>query len=328
MPIAVTLLLLPHCAATSAAIAQEVLHAANLFASAEPGAKKPFEVTIASLDGGDVPTSAGQTLRVDAPLAAITSTDLVIIPGFLFTLREAMPAFGRYGDWLRARHAEGATLASMCNAAFLLAQSGLLDGRRATTHWAFADLLRRRHPQVLLEPQQVICDDTRLVTNGGATAAMDLLLYLIAKFGSATLAHTCSRYLLIDPARSSQTPYALWTVPSAHGDQEIWQVQQWMAEHFDAPLAIDEVAQRFGFGARHFQRRFKEATGQPPLSYLQALRLDKARQLLETTRLPVEAITVKVGYGDSNSFRRLFQQKVGLTPSAYRRQFQPRVAGA
>jgi len=275
-----TLLLADQCSAASATTALELLTAANMFAEAPV-----FDVVTASLDGKPVDTLRGQTLQADAALADIPHTDLVLIPGFLFTLREALPGFGRYGDWLRKQHAQGAVLASMCTATFMLAEAGLLSGARATTHWAFADLFRRRYPDVRMDERENLCEDNRLITSGGATAAMDLLLHLIRRYGSLDLAQKCSRYLL-----------------------------------------IDELAPRFGFGVRNFMRRFKEATGYTPLAYLQTLRLEKAKHLLESTRMSLDSITLKVGYEDSNSFRRLFQQRVGLLPASYRKKFQPRAA--
>lgn len=318
----VTLLLADQCSAASATLALEVLSAANLFADT---ASAPFEVVAASLDGADVAAWGGQTLRVDRSIADITRTDLVLIPGFLFTLKDALPAFSGYGPWLRQQHAQGAVVASMCTATFMLAEAGMLDGVRATTHWAFADLFRRRYADACLEAAQILCEDNRVITSGGATAAMDLLLHLIRRFASLELAQKCGKYLLVDNARSEQSVYVMWSMPKNHGDGEILQVQAWLEDHFHQPLLINDMAERFGFGVRNFKRRFKEATGYTPLTYLQTLRLEKAKQLLESTRMTLDSITYKVGYEDSNSFRRLFQQRVGLLPAAYRKKFQASV---
>lgn len=316
----VTLLLADQCSAASASIALEVLSAANLFAdSAEP----PFEVVKASLDGRDVAAWGAQTLQVSAALGDIAHTDLVLIPGFLFTLKDALPAFADYGPWLRQQHAQGAVLASMCTAAFLLAEARVLDGSRATTHWAFADFFRRRYAAVHLDETQILCEDNRLITGGAASAAMDLLLHLVRRFASLELAQKCGKYLLIDSVRSEQSVYVLCALPKQHGDAQILAAQNWLESHFDQPLLIDDIAQRFGFGVRNFKRRFKEATGYTPLTYLQTLRLERAKQLLESTRMTLESITYKVGYEDGNSFRRLFRQRVGLLPAAYRKKFQP-----
>ncbi len=305
----ITLLFADQCSAASATTALELLTAANLFSGAPV-----FDVVTASLDGRPVNTLRGQTLQAEAVLGDIASTDLVLIPGFLFTLREALPGFRRYADWLRRQHAQGAVLATMCTATFLLAEAGLLDGARATTHWAFADLFRKRYPDVRMDERETLCEDNRFITSGGASAAMDLLLHLIRRYGSLELAQKCSRYLLIDNARSEQSVYVMWSMPKSHGDAGILRVQNWLEEHYQQALAMEEVATRFGFGARNFARRFKEATGYTPLAYLQTLRLEKAKHLLESTRMSLDAITFKVGYEDSNSFRRLFQQRWDCCP--------------
>ncbi len=315
----VTLLLAEHCSAASANIALEVLNAANQFAGTPL-----FDVTVASLDGSDVKSQAGQVMQVHCAMDAIAHTDLVLVPGFLFTLKQALPTFPAYAEWLNRQHVQGAVVASMCTAAFVLAEAGLLNGIRATTHWAFADLLRRRYDQVLLDDAQILCEDNRVITSGGASAAMDLLLHLVRRFASLELAQQCSKYLLVDAVRSEQSVYVMWSLPKNHGDGEVLRVQNWLEDHFAEPLLIDELAQQFGFGVRNFKRRFKDATGYTAIAYLQTLRLEKAKHLLESTRMSLDSITYKVGYEDSNSFRRLFQQRVGLLPAAYRKRFQVR----
>lgn len=317
----VTLLLADHCSAASANIALEVLSAANRFAETETPL---FDVVIASLDGANVTSQAGQVMQVQQAISAIAHTDLVLIPGFLFTLKQALPAFSAYAPWLNRQHAGGAVVASMCTAAFMLAEAGLLNGIRATTHWAFADYFRRRYRDVVMDDGQILCEDNRVITSGGASAAMDLLLHLVRRFASLELAQQCGKYLLIDNVRSEQSVYVMWSLPKSHGDSDILQVQNWLEKHFAEPLLIDNLAQQFGFGVRNFKRRFKEATGYTPIAYLQTLRLEKAKQLLESTRMSLDSITYKVGYEDSNSFRRLFQQRVGLLPAAYRKRFQVR----
>jgi len=314
----ITLLLAEHSSQASATLALEVLDAANRLAA--PSAV-PFAVVVASLDGLPVKNALGRTMAVDIALDALDHTDLVLVPGFLFSLREALPAFGRYRDWLCRQHRQGAFIASMCTATFMLAEAGLLDGVQATTHWAFADLMRRRYPAVRLDERRILCEDGRLISSAGASAAMDLLLHLIRRFASRELAQQCSRYLLVDAVRSEQSVYIQWSMPRDHADEAVARVQDWLESNFTAPVGIDELAERFGFGARNFKRRFKDATGYTPLAYLQALRLERAKHLLETTRLGFDAITTRVGYEDANSFRRLFCQRVGISPTAFRKRF-------
>lgn len=313
----ITLLLADHCSTASATLALEMLSAANLFADSPP-----FEIVVASLDGQAVNAWGGQRLQVDCSTAQIAQTDLVLIPGFLFTLKEALPTFAAFGPWLREQHGRGAVLASMCTAAFVLAETGVLQGLHATTHWAFAELFRRRYADVILDDAQMLCEENRVITCGGASAAMDLMLHLIRRFGSPELAHTCGKYLLVDTVRTVQSVYAMWSLPKSHGDAEILRVQHWLEQHCAQALVIDDVARRFGFGVRNFKRRFKDATGYTPIAYVQTLRLERAKQMLESTRMTLESITYAVGYEDSNSFRRLFQQRVGMLPAAYRKRFQ------
>lgn len=320
----ITLLLAEHSSLASAALALEVLDAANRFA--QPAAA-PFTLIVASLDGQPVANALGRAMPVDMSLEAVTQTDLVLIPGFLFSLRDALPAFGRYRGWLRRQHDQGAVIASMCTATFMLAEAGLLDGVEATTHWAFADLLRRRYPAARVDERRILCEDGRVISSAGASAAMDLLLHLIRRFASRELAQQCSRYLLIDNVRSEQSVYISWSMPRSHGDEAVLRVQDWMESNFAKPCNIDELAERFGFGVRNFKRRFKEATDHTPLAYLQALRLEKAKELLESTRQSFETITSRVGYEDSNSFRRLFCQRVGISPAAFRKRFLRSPAG-
>ncbi len=314
----VTLLLAEYSSQASATLALEVLDVANRLAAP---ADKPFTVCVASLDGLPVNNALGRAMPVDAGLDTLDKTDLVLIPGFLFSLRDALPAFAQYGGWLRHQHRQGAIIASMCTATFMLAEAGLLDGVETTTHWAFADFLRRHYPKVCLNERRILCEDGRLISSAGASAAMDLLLHLVRRFASRELAQQCGRYLLIDSVRSEQTVYISWSMPRGHADEAVLRVQDWMEANFAEPRGIDQIADQFGFGVRNFKRRFKVATGHTPLAYLQTLRLEKAKQLLETTRLGFEVITNRVGYEDSNSFRRLFCQRIGISPSHFRKRF-------
>jgi len=316
-PMNVCLLLAEQCSAASVTFTQEFFHAANLLAGTTV-----FRVTTASWDGHPVPTMSGHKLQVDVALSNTGKTDLVVIPGFLFTLREALPYFDRYKSWLRDQHSAGALVASMCTASFLLAECGLLPGVTVTTHWAFAEFFRRKYPTLMLDVSRIFHDEKRIITSGGASAALDLLLYLVRRYCSPHLSRQCSRYMLIDNVRNSQSEYLMWPTPINHADDRILQVQNWLEDEFSKHIVIDDIAQRFGFGIRNFKRRFKDATGTTPLTYLQMLRVEKAKYLLETTRMSLEQITNEIGYEDSSSFTRLFQSRVGTSPTNYRRKFQ------
>lgn len=223
--------------------------------------------------------------------------------------------------WLARQGRKGACLCSVCAGAFLLAQTGLLKGRKATTHWNLADSFATRFPDILLKRERMLIDEGDCITAGGVSAYMDLSLYLTARFGSPELAASLSKLLLIDPSRHLQSPYRTCSFIKNHGDTAILAVQKWLEENYAKPTTIHELADKAGLGERTFMRRFKKATGDTPLEYLQQLRIEGARKLLETTSETVEGITFKSGYEDISSFRKLFKNQTGLSPSAYRQKF-------
>lgn len=223
--------------------------------------------------------------------------------------------------WLRERHAEGTVLCSVCAGAFVLAETGLIEGRRATTHWAFADQLARRFPGIRVAQDHMVLDDGDIVTAGGILAWADLGLTLVEKLlGPSTMLAT-ARFLLIDPPRASQRPFAAFTPRFDHGDDPVRRAQHHIHAHADRPLAIADLQEVAGMTPRTLLRRFTAATGHRPNDYLQQVRIARAREALERTRQSVDRIAWSVGYADPAAFRKLFQKLVGLTPAAYRRRF-------
>jgi len=239
----------------------------------------------------------------------------------LFEILPVLEHMEPFIPWLQTQYRQGACVAAMCTGAFIAAEAGILDGKRATTHWLFAKAFRDRYPAVNLQDKEIVTDDQDTICSGGATAGNDMLLHLIRKFASPELAAECSKKLLIDSNRHDQTPYMTQKLSKRHDDDQIRAVQQWLDKHYHEAIAFDRLAEQFGFGARNFIRRFKDATQQTPIQYLQAVRLERAKFLLETTRLTVEGITYQIGYEDSNSFSRLFKERVGVSPGGYRRKF-------
>jgi transcriptional regulator GlxA family with amidase domain len=246
--------------------------------------------------------------------------DIVVVP-VIFGDLEPLLTDRETIDWLTRQGRRGACLCSVCAGAFLLAQTGLLKGRKATTHWNLADSFARRFPEVILKREKMLIDEGDCITAGGVSAYLDLSLYLIARFGSLELAALLSRILLIDPTRHLQSPYQTCSFNKSHGDAEILAIQKWLEDNFAEPITLHVLAGRVAMGERTFMRRFKKATGDTPLEYLQQLRIEAARKLLETTFESIDGITRKSGYEDISSFRKLFKKYTGLSPSAYRRKF-------
>jgi len=319
----VTVLMAPMCSSTSVSATLEVLESANILQAYRSESRESiFSITTASLDGRPVSCSGGLSLAPQKPLSSVKETDLIIVPGFLFNILQALPNLVGFNAWLAQQYEKGATIAAMCTGAFLAAEAGVLNHKQATTHWYFADAFRQRYPQVKLQENNIITEDDRVICSGGASAGSDLLLHLIRRYASKELAAECSKKLLIDPSRCDQSPYVMQSFVKNHHDEKVRAVQEWLNEHYSSPIAINNLAEQFGFGQRNFKRRFKEATEQNPVQYLQNLRIEKAKYLLETSKISVKSLTYEVGYEDSNSFCRLFKDRVGITPGAYRKKFQ------
>lgn len=248
------------------------------------------------------------------------SPQVIIVPGRLTGPAEAEEA-KPYARWLLDRHAGGATLASTCGGAFLLAATGLLAGRPATTHWLFADAFRSRFPDVLMEPDRIVVDDQDIITAGGLMAWTDLAMRLVDRLlGPAIMVET-GKFFLIDPAGREQRHYSSFVPNITHGDEAILKVQHWLQKKGGREISIEQMATHARLEERTFLRRFKAATGLKPTEYAQNLRVQKARELLEFTKRPVDQIAWTVGYDDPAAFRRIFHRHLGLSPGAYRHRF-------
>lgn len=264
----------------------------------------------------------------DAPVTCIWDTHpglphrlshVIAPPSIIMPDRMApAPAAAR---WLRERHAEGTVLGSVCAGAFVLAETGLMAGRRATTHWAFAEQLARRFPEIHLAEEQLVLDEGDIVTAGGILAWADLGLTLVERLlGPATMLAT-ARFLLIEPPRSSQRPYAVFIPRFDHGDDAIRRAQHHLHAHATEQLHLSDLHAVAGMTERTFLRRFTAATGHRPNAYLQLVRMSKAREVLEQTLTPVDRIAWQVGYADTAAFRKIFHKLVGTTPASYRQRF-------
>lgn len=268
----------------------------------------------------------GVPVPVDAGFDEALRFDVVVVPDIGFD--PALEPRGRWpaaARWLLDQHAAGAVVCSVCTGSLVLAESGLLDGLDATSHWAAAPLFERHYPQVRIEPRKVIVPagaGHRIVTAGGYASWTELVLYLVARFlGEAEAVRTSKAFLLGDRGEG-QLPFAAMVRPRGHGDAVIERCQRWLAEHCDDPRPLAAAVAASGLSVRTFERRFRAATGYRPTEYLQTLRVEEAKQLLETTALPTDDVAAAVGYQDPASFRRTFRRLVGVTPACYRRRVQ------
>lgn len=297
----------------------EILHRA---APADP----PFAARLSTLDGAPYWDINGRKITPDAMLSEPPAPEVVIVPDLHIDPAGGVPEeLLPVAEWVAAAHAEGALVASVCSGAMLVAAAGLLDGCEATTHWGYADTLGRNYPGVRVRQERVLVpagDGHRVITAGGASAWADLMLYLITRFAGADAARRIAKLYLIDPHSEGQLCYASLVAGRQHEDKLVSDAQIWLSGHYHLPNPVHEMAKRSGLSERSFLRRFRSATGQSPAEYVQTLRVEEAKQLLETSDLPVEKVAAEVGYTEPSSLRSAFRKQVGLTASAYRRKWQ------
>lgn len=280
---------------------------------------------VVAAHGGTFVAANDVRIAPDATLAECRAPAIVCVPEV--AIPPGAPIEGRFAaevDWLRRCHANGATIAAACSGALLLAESGLLDGNDATTHWAYCDTIRARYPKVKLHPQRALVitgDGQRLVMAGGGTSWLDLGLYLIARVAGVEAAMQTARVNLIDWHDIGQQPFASLARSRQVDDAVIARCQTWIAEHYAEPAPVAAMVRLSGLAERSFKRRFEQATGMAPLEYVHTLRLEEAKQMLETGHASVEAIAHEVGYEDAGFFSRLFRRHVQLTPAQYRKRF-------
>lgn len=281
-----------------------------------------FETEVLSPDGKTFTASGGVRITPRGSFLDCDKTDVIIVPPFLPNAEIVRENSKDMLDWIIARYEKGVSVAALCTGTFVLAETGLLDGRLATTNWLYARLFRHRFPKVHLKPERILTQDKGLICSGTVSAFYNLGLYIIETFGSALLASRCSKALLVDSSRVSQASYAIFNVYKGHGDTQVLNAQEWMEAHLGENISMENLAGQVGISPRHFIRRFKRATGESPLNYLQQMRIETAKTILESQpTMTVNDITLAIGYENSSTFRKLFKKYTGLSPREYRDKF-------
>ncbi|MDA5284029.1 helix-turn-helix domain-containing protein [Streptomyces sp. Isolate_45] len=297
----------------------ELSVAYEVFGADSTGATDPpYEVTVC----GPGPVRFGRfRLEPDRGLDRLAHADTVIVPGWA-DVDVDPPA--DLVDAVRAAHDAGARVASLCTGAFVLAAAGLLDGRRATTHWAHTEALAARHPRVEVDPDVLYVDSGRVLTSAGKAAAMDLCLHLVRLDHGSAVANRVARRLVVPPHRAGgQAQFVSAPVP-AQDDHPLAELFPWAVERLDRPLTVEDLARRARMSSRNLGRHFKVATGTTPLQWLLTQRIRRAQELLETTDESVDAVARATGMGTATTLRRHFNRTVGVPPDAYRRTFRSR----
>ena len=323
-PLHVSLLALPEASVSTLAGILDVLHAPALIGG--PDAQRPFRVEVVGEKKGMMALASGVPFEVRRCVDEIDSTDIVIVPSVV------LPAEGwrkdrypRLRKWIERAHERGAMLCSACSGIFLLAETGLFDGKDATVHFWYERAFRSLYPEVVIHPERVLVISGRreeLVCSGASTTWHDLVLYLTARHAGATVAQEVARMFALQWHQDGLAPYIVFEGRSDHGDGEILAAQQWLSRHFSVVHPVEEMIRRSKLAGRTFKRRFAAATGLTPIAYVQRLRIEDAKRRLERTDSPVDEIGWRVGYEDPAFFRRLFKRTTGMAPAAYRKRFR------
>jgi transcriptional regulator GlxA family with amidase domain len=300
----------------------------NFFARARqlPDGAAPFRVEIAGEAVGPLDLASGVPVNVQRAIETIETSDIVIVPSVV--LGPDGWTKGRYPrliEWLRRMHDQGAVLCSACSGIFLLAETGLYDGRDVTVHFNYARAFTAAYPTVPVHPDRVLIISgarEELVSSGASVTWHDMVLHLIARYAGSTAAQEVARRFALQWHHDGLTPYIVFEGRTDHGDAEIERAQQWLGEHFSIANPVEEMIKRSSLSERTFKRRFVSATGLTPIAYVQRLRIEDAKRRLEGTQEPIDEISWHVGYEDPAFFRRLFKRTTGLAPGAYRKRFR------
>ena len=319
----VTVLLLDQTFSSTAVGPMEVFrHAGSLWNRLTGRPEKPrFQVRTASEDGQPVLCDGPIHIQPMTAIQNIRHTDLIFIPTTGLSIDDVVERNASVVPWLKRWQKRGVAIASVCSGVGLVAATGMLDGKRATTHWALAERFRQKYPNVKWIPELMVTEDGNFYCGGGVHAALDLSLYLVEKFCGHEVAMESAKALLIETPRAWQAGFAVVPLKTEHNDEAISTAQDWLHQNFHRPFPLEAPAHRAGMSLRNFVRRFKQATGDSPLTYLQKLRIAAAKRLLENNHRTMQEISDAVGYQDVAFFRSLFQRHTGVSPSAYRERF-------
>ena len=292
----------------------------------ETGNKKLFIIQLAGLSK-EVEFHDGLfAVRPHVHISAIKKTDLIIIPSLNHNYQKAVKENKALIDWIAQQYKEGAEVASICTGAFLLASTGLLDGKSCSTHWAVTESFRSMFDKVNLQPDKLITDENGIYTNGGAYSFLNLIIYLVEKYFDRPTAIFCSKVFQIEMDRNSQSGFTIFRGQKLHGDEMVQQVQAYIESNLQERISIEHLSSKFAVGRRTFDRRFIKATGNTPIEYTQRVKIESAKKALETSRKNINEVMYEVGYSDVKAFREVFRKVTGMSPLEYKGKYNKEAA--
>lgn len=261
------------------------------------------------------------TVHPEMMINEVKQTDLIVIPALSGDLKSSVEMNQRFIPWIVAHHAKGAEVASLCVGSFLLAATGLLDGKKCSSHWSSANKFRELYPQVELLDGAIITEENGIYSSGGANSYWSLLLYLIEKYTNRDTAILASKFFAVDIDRDSQAAFMMFEGQKNHDDSEVLQAQLFIEQNFQDKITVDDLANMVSVGRRSFERRFKKATKNTVIEYIQRVKIESAKRSFESSRKNINEVMYDVGYTDTKAFRTLFKKITGLTPIEYRNKY-------
>ncbi|MGN7823820.1 helix-turn-helix domain-containing protein [Chitinophaga varians] len=284
-----------------------------------------FKVQLVGLTR-EVPACGGMyTVYADATIKDIPKTDLIIIPALDGDMPKIIEQNREFLPWIVQQYKGGAEVGSLCVGAFLLAATGLVNGRRCATHWMAANDFRRMYPQVDLVEDKILTDEYGIYSSGGAFSYLNLILYLIEKYCDRQIAVFCSKAFQIDIQRDSQSPFMVFRGQKDHEDEPIRKAQEFIEKNFTEKITVDQLAYMFTLGRRNLERRFKKATSNTVVEYIQRVKIEAAKKSLESSRENVNEVMYNVGYTDPKAFRITFKKITGMSPVQYRNRYNKEI---
>lgn len=266
------------------------------------------------------------TVKPHTHISAIKKTDLIIIPSLNHNYEKAVKGNKPLIDWIAKQYKEGAEIASICTGAFMLASTGLLDGKSCSTHWAVAESFRNMFPDVNLQTDKLITDEHGIYTNGGAYSFLNLMIYLVEKYFDRETAIFCSKVFQIEMDRNSQSAFIIFKGQKLHGDEIVKKAQAYIESNMDEKISVEHLSAKFAVGRRNFDRRFIKATGNTPAEYAQRVKIEAAKKALETSRKTINEVMYEVGYSDIKAFREVFKKITGMSPLEYKERYNKEAA--
>lgn len=287
----------------------------------QSGRKPIFDVKLVGLKSQIKPTGPNFSIQPDLLIHEASKGDLIIIPPLFGDLKIGIEANKDFIPWINEQYHQGVEIASLCIGAFLLGATGLLEGKKCSTHWGFTDLFREMYPDVDVQDGSIVTEESGIYSSGGANSYWNLLLHLVEKFTDRETAITLAKYFAIDIDRNSQSPFTIFTGQKTHQDTAVKKAQELIEEMIEDKISVEELAEKVAVGRRSFERRFKRVTNNSVLEYIQRVKVEAAKRSFESTMKNISEVMFDVGYSDTKAFRNTFKKITGLTPLEYRNKY-------